>query len=116
MQKQVLKIMAIKKWRTGDGRSIPLEDMEDDHLMKAFLSIKKRELMKFNKLMAVDAEYQLLVAVGVAVRQEAERRNIRVSYPDEVEQQLSEEKPLPNKYGGYFLNERKTFKVKELKD
>ena len=71
-EKENIKVVEVTKevifWKTKDGRKIPLEDLEDDHLQKTLIIVQRREYRDWKKI-------QVHIDLRDGIEEEAERRS-----------------------------------------
>jgi len=87
-------------WTTRDGKVIPLDQMEQGHLVNAFLNLCLREFQNFEKANEFFDKINTLQEWKDRLIEEASRRGINLVYPDQK---------FPSKrFKHYFEAERKT--------
>lgn len=94
-------------WKTRDGRFIPMDQLEEDHLKRNFLTVTKREYDIFVQANELFRKLNTLQLLKSKLRQAADKRNIELVYPDQIENTV--------KYGIYFEAERKVNNMKAEK-
>lgn len=82
-----------KVWKTKNGDKIPMMEMSEEHMQKAFVHIN-------SKLLHYHISSSKLDELREEMEEVAKERNIVLKYPDEV---------FPSKkWGSFFSNVRKT--------
>lgn len=77
--------------KNNNPRYIPLEDLEDDHLQKAYYQTQKKELVEYNIMMEVVRRYDQFAEIRKDLEYESIRRGMDLKSVDSE----------------YFENERK---------
>ena len=74
-------------WETGDGRKIPLGQMQNSHLQNAFRTLCVREFKTYQEANKYLKKIDTLNELKDMLKKEAVRRNIKLRYPDEKEEE-----------------------------
>lgn len=62
--------------KDGNPRYIPLEELEDDHLQKAYFQVQKKELVEYNIMMETIRRYDQFAEIRKDLEYESIRRGV----------------------------------------
>lgn len=100
MNNEIAKLAAKKKYWKAKGPDnttirIPLDELEADHLQRAYLRMQNKELESYNFMMKIFKEYERFAEIRKDLFEEAKRRGQILTSLEEVS----------NNVGDFFLNE-----------